>query len=262
MNGSIPTFIRNGDVQLTLERIGSGPRHVLFVHGWISARRMWYDVVARLDDRAFTMHLLDLRGCGRSDRPRDAHALEDYAGDVRAALTAMPQPVTLVGHSMGGKLAQYIAAERPERLERMILVAPGSAAGARASEKHRDLTLRAFGSRERIEQFQRAAMRRAVSNDVTERIVDDALVASYDHWIGWYDDGRVRNFSARLREIDVPVLAIAGGADPLVSVSRVRHDVVEAIDGALFVMLRDAGHNLPVETPDDIAEAIRRFGAP
>lgn len=259
MKSSIPGFVRNGDVQLTMERLGNGPYHVLFVHGWISSRRMWYEVAARLDPAAFTLHLLDLRGCGRSDRPRDGHALEDYARDVRAALAAMTQPVMLVGHSMGGKLAQYVAAERPPAIERMILVAPGSAAGVRSSAKHRELTLQAFGSRERIERFQRAAMHRPVSDEAMERIVDDALVASYEHWIGWYDDGRVRDFSNRLTEIDVPVLTIVGSADPLVSVSRVRKDVVDAIDGALFVMLRDAGHNLPIETPDDLAEAVRRF---
>jgi 3-oxoadipate enol-lactonase len=258
MNG-LMQYLRNGDVQLALERIGEGPRHVLFVHGWISSRRMWYDVAARLDPSVFTLHLLDIRGCGVSDRPRDAHALEDYAGDVRAALASMTQPVTLVGHSMGGKLAQYVASERPAMLERMILIAPGTAAGQRASAQHRELTLQAYGSRERIERFQRGAMRRSVSGASMERIVEDALVASYEHWIGWYDGGRLAEFHERLREIDVPVLAIAGGSDPLVSISRIRTEVVGAIDGALFVLLRDAGHNLPIETPDDIAEAVRRF---
>jgi len=35
-------FVENGGVQLCMERRGNGPRHVLFLHGWISARRMWY----------------------------------------------------------------------------------------------------------------------------------------------------------------------------------------------------------------------------
>jgi pimeloyl-ACP methyl ester carboxylesterase len=261
MNEHMPDVIRNGDAQLTLERVGTGARHVLFVHGWISSRRMWYDVVARLDPARFSSFLLDVRGCGSSDRPRDGHDLEGYASDVRAALHAMSQPVTLVGHSMGGKLAQYVASERPASVERLILVAPGTAVAGRASEQHRELTLQTYGYRERIERFQRAAMRRAIEPHVMERIVEDALLASYDHWIGWYDNGRLSNFPERLSSIAVPVLAIAGAADPLVSVSRVKRDVVEAIDGALFVMLRDAGHNLPIEAPDDIAEAVRRFGA-
>ena len=163
---------------------------------------------------------------------------------------------------MGGKLAQYVASERPAQIERLILrCARHAPERTSASEKHRELTLQAFGYRERIAQFQRAAMRRPIEANVMERIVEDALIASYDHWIGWYDRGRMSEFVDRLREIAVPTLAIAGAADPLVSVSRIRRDVVDAIDGSLFVMLRDAGHNLPIEAPDDIAQAVRQFGA-
>lgn len=223
---------------------------------------MWYDVVKRLDAAQFTLHLLDLRGCGLSDRPRAGHDLEGYASDVRAALASMERSVTLVGHSMGGKLAQYVAAEHPAYLERLILVAPGTATAGRASDHHRELTMQAFGSRERIERFQRGAMRRGVDPEVMQRIVDDALIASYDHWIGWYDNGRLANFAERLASIEVPTLAIAGSADPLVPASRVKREVAEAIRGALFVMLRDTGHNLPIEAPDDVAEAVRRFSDP
>ncbi|MGA7745440.1 MAG: alpha/beta hydrolase [Candidatus Aquilonibacter sp.] len=252
-------FLENGAIRLCCERRGTGPRHLLFVHGWISSRRMWYDVAERLDRVAFTLHLLDFRGCGRSDRPREAHDLEAYASDLRAALASIASTVTLVGHSMGGKVAQYVAAEQPPNLERMILVAPGTARAARPSPRHRVLTLETYGSRARIERFQRSAMQREVSAEVMERIVDDALVASYEHWMGWYDTGRASEFADRLASIAVPVLAIAGSNDPLVSASQIKRDVTAAIGGALFVQLRDAGHNLPIEAPDDIAEAIRRF---
>jgi pimeloyl-ACP methyl ester carboxylesterase len=222
---------------------------------------MWYEVADRLDLRAFTLHLLDFRGCGRSDRPREGHDLEGYASDLRTALASIATEVTLVAHSMGAKVAQYIAAEQPRNLTRMILVAPGTARPAPPSPRHRALTLETYGSRVRIERFQRSAMQRDVSPEVMERIVDDALVASFEHWIGWYDSGRVSEFTKRLASIAVPVLAIAGSNDPLVSASRVKRDVTGAIDGALFAQLRDAGHNLPIEAPDDIAEAVRQFSA-
>ncbi len=257
----MPTVLQNGDLRLHCERVGDGPRHVLFVHGWISSRRMWYDVAARLDPRVYTLHLLDVRGCGLSDRPREGHDLECYASDVRTALASMDRDVTLVGHSMGGKVAQYVAAERPANLRALILVAPGTARAGRPSEQHRALTLQAFGYRERIERFQRAAMKAAVAPAVMERIVDDALIASYDHWIGWYDRGRLAEFAERLASIQVPALALAGSGDPLVAASRVKRDVADAIRGALFVTLRGMGHNLPIEAPDDVAEAVRRFGS-
>ncbi|MBV8636494.1 MAG: alpha/beta hydrolase [Candidatus Eremiobacteraeota bacterium] len=255
----MPAFIRNGDVALCVERRGSGSRSILFAHGWISSRRMWYDVAQRLDTSEFTMHFLDFRGCGLSDRPEQGHDLEGYASDLRLALASIDAPVTLVAHSMGGKLAQYIAAQRPSNLERLILVAPGTAKATRFPEKHRALTLAAYGSRERIERFQRAAMSREPAPESMMRIVDDALIAQYEHWIGWYDRGRGIDFMDRLPEIAVPALVLAGAKDPLALPQRVRRDCAGAISGALYVLLREAGHNLPIEAPDDVASAIRQF---
>jgi pimeloyl-ACP methyl ester carboxylesterase len=105
-------YLTSGEVTLALETRGRGPRSLLFAHGWISARRMWSDVVDRLDLDRFTAHLLDFRGSGLSDRPLEGHDLEGYASDLRAALAAVG-PAAVVAHSMGGKVAQYTS--RPTR---------------------------------------------------------------------------------------------------------------------------------------------------
>lgn len=222
---------------------------------------MWYDVADRLAPDLFTMDLMDVRGCGRSDRPSRGHDLEGYASDVRGVLADIGGPVTLVAHSMGAKIAQFLACEASGAIERLILVAPGVAAAVRPSPRHRAQTLETFGSRRAIERFTRAAMFRAPSQESFERLVDDALLAQYEHWIGWYDRGRSADFAGRLDEIRVPTLAIAGEKDPLVSPARVKRDLTNNIEGALLVTLRGAGHNLPVETPAEIAAAIERFTA-
>lgn len=252
-------FIDNAGVQLCIERRGSGSRHVLFLHGWISSRRMWHDVAGRLDLERYTLHMLDFRGNGASDRPAHGHDLAGYVSDARAALESIGVPAAIAAHSMGGKVAQYLAADRPVQLEKLILVAPGTASGGRMSERHRAAALETYGSRAKIEAFQRAAMVRALAADVMERIVDDALVAQREHWLGWYDHGRFEHFMERLQHIEVPTLCIGGDKDPLVPPSRLRRDVAQAIRGALLVTLRNAGHNLPVEMPDEIAAAIASF---
>lgn len=253
------TFIENDGVELCLERRGSGASHVLFLHGWISARRMWFDVAERLDLERFTLHLLDFRGCGLSDRPMHGHTLEGYVSDARAALAAIGEPAMIAGHSMGGKVAQYLASERPPQLQKLLLVAPGTAAGGRPSERQRALAVETFGSRSKIEAFQRAAMGVAVPEERMRRIVEDALVAQREAWFGWYDRGRFTGFHERLASIAVPTLCVGGAKDPLVPPSRLKREVAQAIPGSLFVTLRNAGHNLPVETPEEIAGALARF---
>jgi pimeloyl-ACP methyl ester carboxylesterase len=253
------SFVDNGGVQLCIERRGRGARHVLFLHGWISARRMWYDVAERLDLDRFTLHMLDFRGSGLSDRPERGHDLEGYVSDARAALESIDAPVTIAGHSMGGKIAQYLATRRPANLKKLLLAAPGTARGVRFSERHRNLSLEAYGSRKKIEAFQRAAMGVPVAPEIMLRIVDDALLGQREAWFGWYEHGRSVDFYDRLAAIDVPSLCIGGAKDPLAPVSRLRRDVAQAIPGCLFVTLRNAGHNLPVEAPDEIAGALARF---
>ena len=252
-------FVDNGGVQLCLERRGEGAQHVLFLHGWISARRMWYDVAQRLDLKKFTLHLLDFRGNGSSDRPDAGHDLLGYVSDARAVLQHIGAPVTIAAHSMGGKVAQYLASERPENLRNLVLAAPGTASGGRPSERHRRMALETYGSRAKIETFQRAAMERMPEPHVMERIVEDALVAQREHWQGWYDNGRFAEFMERLALIDVPVLCVGGEKDPLVPPSRLKRDVSQAIAGSLLVTLRNAGHNLPVEAPAELAQAIESF---
>ncbi len=259
MDHPVRRFIENDGIQLCVERRGNGAHHVLFAHGWISSRRMWYGVAELLSPERYTLDLLDFRGCGLSDRPAHGHDLEGYASDLRAALEQIDGPVTVVAHSMGGKLAQFIASERPPNLSRLILVAPGVAKATRFPEKHRQMTIEAYGSRERIERFQRAAMTREPGAEAMERMVDDALVAQYEHWIGWYDRGRGIDVQDRVSSIDVPTLAIAGAKDPIAAPAGIRRYVAEAIPGALFVLLRNAGHNLPIEAPGEVAQAVERF---
>jgi pimeloyl-ACP methyl ester carboxylesterase len=255
----VHNFIENDGVRLCLEQRGSGSRHVLFAHGWISSRRMWYDVAQRLDMQKYTLHLLDFRGCGLSDRPAEGYDLAGWASDLRKALAVIPAAVTLVAHSMGARMAQFLAAERPANLERLILAAPRSATASAPNPKQHALAAAAFGSRSKIEAFQRAAMGRSVPDETMERIIDDALICAREAWFTWFDAGVSEDFTDRLARISVPSLAIAGARDPLASPSRIKREVHDAIPNCVFLIMREAGHNLPVERPDEIASAIDLF---
>ena len=252
------TVERDG-TDLWFERRGNGPQHLLFAHGWIGSRRMWDATIAKLDLTRYTAYRFDARGCGRSDRPVDGHTLEGYAADYEAILARIGAPVTVVAHSMGGRIAQYLAARAHPKIERMLLVAPGSARGSRGNGRHRELTLEAFGSRRRIAHFVSAAMRRSVDEATRDILVDDALIASREHWFGWYDAGRALDFRDELGAIAIPTLVLAGASDPLASLPRLRTDVADRIAGSIFVVLRDCGHNIPIEAPAELAGAIDRF---
>lgn len=254
-------YLDNDGVSLALEIRGAGPRRILFVHGWISSRRMFYDVCSHLNPNDYTMQMLDFRGAGLSDRPAAGYDLEGYAGDLRTAIVNAGGPIEIVAHSMGARIAQFVALDPPKNLTRLTLVAPGAAKMPRVSESRRAMAEAAFGSRLGIERFQRAVMIRDIAPDSMERLIDDALITSREAWFEWFDRGRLHDFSERLGSIKLPVLVVAGDRDPLVTTARIRREVVAAINGCVLTSLRNVGHNVPVETPLELAAIIDQFGA-
>jgi pimeloyl-ACP methyl ester carboxylesterase len=72
---------------------------------------------------------LDLRGRGESDQPASGYAMEDHAADVLGLLDALGlERVVMGGHSFGGLLTYWLAANHPERVERCVVIdAPAKA---------------------------------------------------------------------------------------------------------------------------------------
>ena len=239
------------DIQIVGEQRITGPIHIVFAHGWISSRRMWHDVLRALPIE-ISATAFDYRGCGESDRPIEGHDLRGYADDLQAVIASIPGPVLVAGHSMGARIAQYVAIQAPPNVMGLLLVAPGVACNTVPVPRHRELTARAYGSRRRIHAFQRGAMVRELQSDRLDAIIDDALIAQREHWFGWYDQGRELDFSAELRHVTIPVTVIAGESDPLIPLGRIRREVVDRYKNAKFHVIPNAGHNLAVEAPQEL----------
>jgi pimeloyl-ACP methyl ester carboxylesterase len=103
---------------------GSGPLLVL-IHGITSNSATWDRVLPRLA-RRYTVLAPDLLGHGRSDKLRGDYSVGAHANTVRDLLDALGhRSATFVGHSLGGGVALQLAYQYPERVERLVLVAPG-----------------------------------------------------------------------------------------------------------------------------------------
>ncbi len=107
-------------VELAYDSVGAGPP-LIVLHGLFGAARNWHSVARALADR-FHVIAADARNHGRSPHT----AAMDYrlmAADTAALAQRLALgPVTLLGHSMGGKTAMTLALLEPERVERLIIV--------------------------------------------------------------------------------------------------------------------------------------------
>jgi len=103
---------------------GSGRDAIIFVHGLGSYLKAWHKNVSGLKDD-FRCIAVDLPGYGKSSKELHSGSMEFY-GDVLVELmeTLDIDQATIAGHSMGGQIAMVMALKHPERVKRLILIAP------------------------------------------------------------------------------------------------------------------------------------------
>jgi pimeloyl-ACP methyl ester carboxylesterase len=99
---------------------GDGPP-LLLVHGWPQTWYAWRLMMPALA-RDFTVIAVDQRGVGMSDRPADGYDADTLAGDMVGLMDALGhEKFAVVGHDTGFIISYALAADHPDRIERVAL---------------------------------------------------------------------------------------------------------------------------------------------
>jgi pimeloyl-ACP methyl ester carboxylesterase len=203
----------------------------------------------------------------------------DLAGNAEAAVAALDaaglERVTVVGHSLGGAVAAWLAAEHPERVGALVLAAP-SANRASLNRLDQILATPILGSALTTSAFTGMALAlrlRSVRRGVTTRFgLPDAYLRGYARalldpltWHSFVVEQRmlVRDLPAleeRLGAISAPTTIVTGTADRIVSPASARRLAAD-IPGANVVEIQGASHLLLQERPHELAELIAQAGA-
>ncbi len=101
---------------------GEGPT-VVMLHGFPETHRSWDVTVPTLVEAGYRTVTPDLRGYGRSDRPRQGYDLDTLSRDVAELIEALgDEQVALVGHDWGGAIAWHTASRYPGRIGKLIVL--------------------------------------------------------------------------------------------------------------------------------------------
>src|SRR5438067_10860899 len=118
--------MRVGEIDLEVAQAGEGRRPFLLVHGFTGAKEDFTDWLDPLAERGWHAVAPDLRGHGGSEQPEaeDAYSLARFAADVDALADALGWTrLVLLGHSMGGMIAQVFALQPSgTRLDGLVLM--------------------------------------------------------------------------------------------------------------------------------------------
>src|SRR3954447_24424477 len=134
MESRMPSQYING-VHLRYEVVGSGPALVLII-GYRLHGRAWPSTFVDELARNFSVVTFDNRGTGLSDKPASGYSIESMATDVDKLLGSLDIPKAhVLGFSMGGAIAQELALNCPQRIDRLVLFAtfPGFGFGIPAA---------------------------------------------------------------------------------------------------------------------------------
>jgi pimeloyl-ACP methyl ester carboxylesterase len=120
----------------------------MFVHFWGGSARTWSAVASQLSTN-FRCIAHNQRSCGQSDAPEQGYSIRDLALDAKHIVEALHlRRYVLVGHSMGGRVAQFLASQRPPGLVGLVLVAPAPPTPQNIPEPAKQAQLHAYDSRE------------------------------------------------------------------------------------------------------------------
>lgn len=115
--------VKVGEVDLFYLDTGGDAPPVLLLHGLSANAHSFGGIMLAGDPTTFRFIAPDLRGRARSSKPALGYEMSDHASDVIALLDALGiKQVILGGHSFGGYLAIYIAANYPDRVSKLIVI--------------------------------------------------------------------------------------------------------------------------------------------
>jgi len=247
-------------ITLHAEDSGTGDPTLIFLHYWGGTARTWQPIIAALPSglRAIA---LDARGWGRSDRPDKSYGVATMADDVEAVIIALSlKRYVLVGHSMGGKVAQLLASRRPSGLAGLVLVAPSPAQGKSLPEGVRTEMTDAYSSPESVAwTIDNVLAERDLPPSLRDLAIADSLAGASAAKKSWPLTAISEDVSADLLQIKVPVLVVGGEKDKVDDVNMLRKIVLPSLPGSVMTIIPGVGHLIPLEAPQELAEQVLDF---
>lgn len=262
--------LRSNDIELYYETHGEGKPLVL-ISGLGYSLWQWHKMVPFLDEH-FKVITFDNRGVGQSEKPAGPYTAQMLAADTVGLLDALKvEKAIIMGHSMGGFIAQAIALDFPQRVEKLILCSTNFGGPHHAPVTPEAMKVLTDVTSDALTRFKNGL---AVS---TAPGWSEKNAEMIDEWVKW----RVANpiepgpyqsqlaiglgllpeaaaFEAKLPAIHVPTLILFGEHDKVVPPANAEL-LSKQIPNSQVVIFPDAGHFFPIEIPEAASRAVIEF---
>ena len=246
---------------------------IVLVHGFSTPSFVWAGLLGPFENANRRVLIYDNFGRGYSDRPHAANDAELFDRQLSELLESqgIDQPIDLVGYSMGGAIATYFAANHPEKVRRLGLIAPAgfpvvlpSVAKWLTAPLLGDWLMTVFG---------RGVMLETMSLPENQGHAIPDIATRYEVQMGY--EGYLRSLLSTMRsfpmgdleqeyeavgESNIPVMAIWGDRDAVVPPGNARL-VAAAVPRAELVSIEGGTHAITYSEPEQVSTALIQFFA-
>ncbi|MEJ1160943.1 3-oxoadipate enol-lactonase [Prosthecomicrobium sp. N25] len=248
------------EVHIALEG-PEGGMPVVFANSLGTDLRVW-DAVVPLLPKGLRMLRYDKRGHGLTGATREPYTIDLHVADLTGVLDALGiRGAVVVGLSIGGLIAQGLAAARPDLVRALVLMDTAHRIGTAETWNQRIEAIRAGG----LDSIGDAVMERWFSAGYRAAYPEEVagwrnmlVRTTVDGYLGSCAAIRDADLEREARSIMVPTLLLCGSADLSTPPDLVR-GTAEIIPGARFEVIDGAGHLPCVEAPERTADLISGF---
>lgn len=259
------------DITYYVEIRGKGSP-LLFLHGFTGSSQNWLPIVSVFED-AYQCILIDILGHGRTDSPTDSslYDIERVSRDIISILDELLiEKVTLIGYSMGGRLALALAVNYPQRIKKLIL--ESSSPGLQL-ESERNIRIK---NDEKLanditqngiewfvdfwEQIPLFESQHSLSTEIKKTIRNQRMnnnsIGLVNSLIGM-GTGSQPSYWDRLFSLEIPVLLICGEIDQ--KFCEIAKQMSKKLPNAKVEKITGVGHAIHVEHPKIFGKIVSEF---
>jgi pimeloyl-ACP methyl ester carboxylesterase len=263
-------FVKNGPHAIAYLHDGAGSPVVL-LHGITTYSFLWQDIIPRLAQK-HEVFAFDLLGCGDSDKPLDvSYSIKAHAERLAEILDSLGvSRIHLVGHDLGGGIAQIFTVNHPERVASLTVLNtvafdywPVQPIIAMRTPILRQLMMASMdlGSFEIIIRrglFHKGKLTRELLAQFYRPLRTREGRKAFLHFAKCLDNRDLTEITGRLSELPVPTLIIRGDADLYLG-KEISLSLHRTIPGSELKIIPTAGHFIQFDEPDWTTDVLDEF---
>ena len=264
--------VKTNNIELYYEIYGAGKPLVL-ISGLGYPSWQWHKMVPLLAEK-FQVITFDNRGVGLSDKPAGPYTAQMLAADTAGLLDALNiEKAVIVGHSMGGFVAQAMALDFPQRVEKLILCSTNFGGPHHVPVTPEAMKVLGDVTSDALTRFKNGL---SISTAPGWSEKNPAMIEEWIKWrianpiepapyqaqlaIGLGLLAEAASFEHKLSRLNVPTLILFGAHDKVVPPANASL-LSEKIAGSTVMIFPDAGHFFPIEIAEAASRAITDFAA-